>query len=650
MGPKQQGSSREEVGLEQEMPHTMRKQETAAAGKIPELERSAEAVFTLDKANNFLWANPRFYQLLEQPADQLAGTSLFQYLPPDEAEQVRQQLRQAAAGEVVCFETSLAVNNHLIEVSLHLFPLLTDQHITGVYGFAKPLTVQRQSTRQLREREHQLSVILDTVADVTFVLQVELEGRYRFIFANKAFEKTTGLPPEKVVGSYVQDIIPEPSLSLVLEKYQQAISTKQRVSWLETSDYPTGQVTGEVSVTPVLDETGACSQLVGNVHDLTEQKKIEAALQISNERFQYILKATSEAIYDWNIATDSIYWGEGLETLFGYKMEQSSTDFNLWSSGVHPEDAEKVMGGLMRQIHETRQTLWQGQYRFRRKNGTWAVVLDRGYILRDAAGHPLRMIGSMQDITERQEAEERQRLMANKLFKQNADLQQFAYIVSHNLRAPLANAVGYVDLMTRVGKGSEVFDESMKNLQASVEQLDEVLTDVTSVLAVRDKQGGYRPEPVALAAVCRQALFGLEEPLLECGGELICNIPEELLVSGNRAYFHSIFHNLISNAIKYRSDERPLRIEIKAVSTPGEGTTITITDNGSGFDQGKAGEDIFQLYRRFHTNKRGRGIGLFLVKSHVESMGGQITVRSQVNQGTQFILYFSRHADENLPD
>ncbi|ALD21224.1 PAS domain S-box protein [Hymenobacter sp. DG25A] len=628
----------------------MTKQDPSSAGQFFDFESSAEAVFALDKAGNFQWASSRFSRLLEQPAGQLTGTSLFRYLPPAEVEQAQQQVQRAAAGEIVCYEAGLVVNNRFLMVSLHLFPQLADHQITGVYGFAKPLTAHQQTTHKLREREHQLSVIFDTMADVTFVLNVEPQGRYRFTFVNKAFQKTTGLPPEKVVGSYVHDIIPEPSLSLVLEKYKQSVTTLQRVSWLETSDYPTGQVTGEVSVTPVLDERGSCSQLVGIVHDLTEQKKVEAALQLSNERFQYVLMATSEAIYDWDIDTGYIYWGEGLETLFGYKLDENPTNFNLWSASVHPDDVEPVLGGLMQEVNETTHTLWQGEYRFRRENGTWAVVFDRGYIVRDADGRPLRMIGSMQDVTERREAEERQRLMADKLLKQNTDLQQFAYIVSHNLRAPLANAMGYVDLMSRVDKGSEVFEASMKNMQASVQQLDEMLADVTRILAVRDKQGGYRPEPVALAAVCRQALFGLEEPLLECGGELICHIPPELVVPGSRAYFHSIFQNLISNAIKYRSDERPLRIEIKAEHTPGEGTTIIITDNGSGFDMEKAGEDIFQLYRRFHTSKRGRGIGLFLVKSHVQSMGGQITVRSQISQGTQFILNFNRHADENLPD
>jgi signal transduction histidine kinase len=195
-----------------------------------------------------------------------------------------------------------------------------------------------------------------------------------------------------------------------------------------------------------------------------------------------------------------------------------------------------------------------------------------------------------------------------------------------------------------------VFGQSVQNLRTSLLQLDQVLTDVNDILSLRDAQGGYRPEPVAIAAVCREALLSLQESLRACGGELHSDIPEALRVYGSRAYFHSIFYNLVSNAIKYRSDERPLRIDITATVGPNADTTITVRDNGLGISQEKGSEEMFQLYRRFHTQKAGRGVGLYLVKAHMQAMGGQIIVRSQVNEGTEFILYFRHRADENLPD
>lgn len=500
----------------------------------------------------------------------------------------------------------------------------------------------------LAEREHQLTVLIDAIADVTFVLNVETGGRYRFAFANKAFERTTGLPVAQVVGRYVEDIIPEPSLSLVLGKYREAMTTMQRVMWQETTDYPTGQVTGEVSVTPVLDEQGYCCQLVGVVHDLTKEKHVEKALRLSNERFAYALKATTDAIYDWTIGDDTLYWGEGFEKLFGHHLTENPTPFSKWANYVHPDDSPRVVAGLRHAAFETTHLFWQEEYRFQRADGSWAEVFDRGYLMRDAAGQAWRMIGAMQDITARKRAERQQQLLAEKLIGQNADLQQFTYIVSHNLRAPLANALGFSDLLGRVDKDSEVFDVSLRSLRASLRLLDEVLTDVNDILSVRDEQAGYRPEPVALAAVCQQALLSLQETLQATGGQLHCQIAEELRVVGSRAYFHSVFHNLISNAIKYRADARPLRVDIVATATAA-GLTILVRDNGSGFDRERAGDSVFQLYRRFHVGQSGRGIGLYLVRAHTEAMGGQVAVTSRPDEGTEFTLYFRHYADENLP-
>jgi PAS domain S-box-containing protein len=494
--------------------------------------------------------------------------------------------------------------------------------------------------KALQEREHLLSVIFNTIADVTFVLSVETDGRYRFVFANKAFEKTTGLSPEKVIGRYVNEVIPEPSLSLVLTKYLEAIATRERVVWQETSEYPFGQVMGEVSVVPVFDDDGHCRQLVGVVHDLTKQKQVEGDLRRSNVRFAYALKATNDAIYEWNIADDTLYWGEGFEDLFGYQLAQNPTSFGKWADHVHPDDSQRAVIGLRRTAQETSDLFWQEEYQFCRADGTWAVVIDRGYILRDAAGQAVRMIGAMQDVSARKQAEAQQQRLTEMLVRQNADLRQFTYIVSHNLRAPLANALGFADLMPRLDKDSENFDKSLQHLQASLKQLDQVLTDVTDILSLRDAQDGYRPEAVPLRAVCEQALMDLRTMLEACGGELYNAIPPALRVHGSRAYFHSIFHNLISNAIKYRSDARPLRVVIEATLEENGETTLRIGDNGSGFDAEKAGDEVFQLYRRFHSSHTGRGIGLYLVKNHVEAMGGHIAVQSRMNEGTHFTLSF----------
>ena len=615
--------------------------------------QSADAAFQLDAAGLIRQANEQFAGLLGQPLAALPGTALLGYLSPDEASHLTPLLERAAAGELVrCVVLLPAITGvEPVGLGLALLPLLAESGgSNGVWGLVRPMVTpiprDEGALMDLVEREQQLSLFFNSMADVTFVLDVEDRGRYRFTFANKAFKKTTGLEPQQVVGRYVEDVIPEPSLSLALEKYGRAVATGEQVKWQQTTDYPTGRITGEVCIMPVRDARGR-QQLVGIIHDLTKEKETEDHLRRSNERFSYALKATTDAIYEWDVRPDTLYWGEGFEDLFGYRLAKNPIPFAEWARYVHPAESARVVQGLRQKMFETTEHYWQEEYRFRRADGSWAFVFDRGYLLRDEGGQPVRMIGAMQDITARQLAAAEQKRLNEQLTKQNADLQQFAYIVSHNLRAPLANALGFSGLLARVDKYSEVFDTSLDNLHTSLRQLDQVLTDVNDVLSLRDEQDGYHPEPVPVAEVCRQATESLRETLHATGGEIDNMLPDDLRIPGGRAYFHSIFHNLLSNAIKYRAEGRPLRITVSATIADGA-AVLAVADNGSGFDQTRIGDEIFHLYRRFHSHQSGRGIGLYLVRAHTEAMGGQVAVRSQPNGGTTFTLSFRLPADENL--
>ncbi|GAA4431527.1 hypothetical protein GCM10023188_19160 [Pontibacter saemangeumensis] len=401
---------------------------------------------------------------------------------------------------------------------LEIYPIVdNDQTVYLVLALAVPggmdfpdTALSARPARPAPTAHQSLEVIFDSLANVLFVLEIEAPGLYRFSFANRAFQVTTGLPVERVIGSYVHDIIPEPSLALVREKYREAIQTKEQVSWQEVSDYPTGQKTGEVSVVPVLDDQGNCLRLVGMVHDITEHK----------------------------------------------------------------------------------------------------------------------------------EAEAKQHRLAQDLYRHNRDLRQFTYIVSHNLRAPVANLLGLVRHLPKVEPGTDLFQQYTTYLTTSVEKLDAVLTDINMVLSIRDRQRLADPEPIALADVCRQAGQDLATELAACGGRLSVQIDPGFTVRASQAYLYSIFHNLISNAIKYRSSERALQINVTSYRTAELEKVMQFSDNGSGFDMNRFGNDVFKLYKRFHGSGEGRGIGLFLVKTHVEAIGGYIKVQSEPSAGTTFTIHF----------
>jgi signal transduction histidine kinase len=145
-----------------------------------------------------------------------------------------------------------------------------------------------------------------------------------------------------------------------------------------------------------------------------------------------------------------------------------------------------------------------------------------------------------------------------------------------------------------------------------------------------------------LVEVVEQAMQHWAPALASCGGHVTLDVAEGLLVHGTRAYVYSLFDNLLSNALKYRAPERALHITIACAAGAHGGASISFADNGSGFDQVKAGAKLFKLYQRFHGGQQGRGLGLFLVKTHVEAMGGSIEVNSQVGVGTRFIIQLNQ--------
>ena len=152
------------------------------------------------------------------------------------------------------------------------------------------------------------------------------------------------------------------------------------------------------------------------ISDVTERRKAEEALQQSEERFKLMAWATKDAVWDWDLRTNQIWWGEGLQKIFHYSSEMTQTDVRWWSEHIHPEDLIKVTRAIDQAL-EGGMEFWSKEYRFQRKDGTYADIMDRGYVLRDEMGKPYRMVGAMMDITER-------KFMELKLVESNQQMKQ----------------------------------------------------------------------------------------------------------------------------------------------------------------------------------------------------------------------------------
>jgi len=230
------------------------------------------------KDYHFLKVNAALCQMVGYSEASLLQMSFADITHPDDLRADEELAKRLFNGEIPFYtmrKRYVRKNGEIIWISLTA-SLIHDREGEPIYGLGmmKDITEVQRAENALRESEQHLVSIYDTVEDAIFHLAVEPEGQFRFISVNAAFLKVTGLSREKVIGKTVNEVIPEPSLTMVLGKYRQAIEENTVVHWEETSDYPTGRLTGEISIAPVLDNSGTCTHLVGSGHDITEVKRV----------------------------------------------------------------------------------------------------------------------------------------------------------------------------------------------------------------------------------------------------------------------------------------------------------------------------------------------------------------------------------------
>ncbi len=169
-----------------------------------------------------------------------------------------------------------------------------------------------------------------------------------------------------------------------------------------------------MSSAPVRDSEGNVVAAVAIVVDVTEQRKAERAVRTTDERFKFVAKATNDVIWDWDIRTNSLVWNDSVESVFGHKQNRIYPEIRWWHEHLHPQDRDRVIAGIHAVI-DGGGSSWSDQYRYRRRDGTYANVMDRGYIARDSTGAAVRMIGAMTDVTERSRSEAAIRFQAQLL-------------------------------------------------------------------------------------------------------------------------------------------------------------------------------------------------------------------------------------------
>ncbi len=298
-----------------------------------------------------------------------------------------------------------------LPVEIGLSPIET---ISGrrVLASVVDITERKQAEAALRRSEEQLELVTNAMPALLFYL--DADQRYRSV--NDAFRHWFGVSREQVLGRTVREFVGDAAWSVIGPQLARAYRG-ETVEYEAQVTYPCGTSRWIHPVyTPHRDASGTVLGMVVLINDVTANKQAEAKLLESEERLRLANLATNEAIWDWDVASDTVVWNQNTDTLFGWsEAVHSPRTAAWWVERVHPDDRTRVVDHFFAAVNEPGVSAWSDEYRFQKSDGTYAHVLDRGCALRDTAGKAVRMLGTMLDITERKRAEEALRVSEERL-------------------------------------------------------------------------------------------------------------------------------------------------------------------------------------------------------------------------------------------
>ncbi|PAU92743.1 hypothetical protein CK503_15375 [Aliifodinibius salipaludis] len=267
---------------------------------------------------------------------------------------------------------------------------------------ANDITDRLETEKKLALSEKRFRSLVQEGSDLIAIL--DPEGNYKYVAPTS--NAILGIPPEEFIGTNVLDYIHENDQQRVAN----ALESLEQQKRVELAPFQFKNSAGkwrwiESIVTNMLDNP-AVNGFVANSRDVTERIEREKKMRENLELYEYVTKATDDVVYDWDLKEDILYWDDSYHDKFIYDIEEGTYSIDYWAQNVHPEDLPDAKKSLSDILHSSK-SKWEQEYRFKKQDGSYATVFERGFIIRDENGDAIRMIGSLQDITERKEYEEK---------------------------------------------------------------------------------------------------------------------------------------------------------------------------------------------------------------------------------------------------
>ncbi len=372
--------------------------------------------------------------------------------------------------------------------------------------------------------------------------------------------------------------------------------------------------------------------------EIENRKAAEFEAKHHEEKLKLAIRSANIGLWDWDLKTKDVSLSKEWCNLLGVENSELPSNMDLFDL-IHAEDLERtrlafndnLQGKKKREMH---------QVRLLRPDGTSIYVLISFRAINNEMGVPQKLFGVVINIDEIKNKEYELLKISEELMQSNNELKKFAYITSHNLRGPIVNINSLMSMIQKENLNAEN-SVIVDKIESSVNRLNNTLNDLIEIVS-HQKPEARNFTNINFEQEVKGVMQSIEFQIVQSGAQINAEF-EVTHIFYPKEYIDSILLNMFTNAIKYRSEDRPLIINLRTYEDE-KSVYLTIKDNGKGIDLKKNASKIFGLYQRFHENTEGKGIGLFIIKSHIESLRGTINVDSTLNVGTVFTISFPKSA------
>ncbi len=545
-------------------------------------------------------------------------------------------------GEVVRFTDYFAPLAKWFEIYAHPTP-------DGLAVYFRDVTLQRAQDEQLRLLEKAVSHLNDIVIITAGDAIAEPDGP-KVVYANAAFTRNTGYSCDELVGKTPRMLQGPKTQRPHLDAMRKAIEAWQPhrtelINYTKSGD----EIWLEIEIVPVADEKGHFTHWVSVQRDITERKRAETAQRLTDARFETISRAVNNAVWEWDLKTDQIWWADALKINFGHDPATMERSLREWKNLLHPDDRARVIANLEATMVAD-QNAWEDEYRFARANGTFAIVVDRGCVIRDSAGNAIRMIGALMDVTERRELDLRlahaQKLEA---------LGKLTGGIAHDFNNLLTIIIGNTDILAqRLEARTDLHSLASLSLAAA-----ERGSELTARLLAIGRRQPLSPKPVDVGLLTKRLKSLLLRTLPESVALNITAASDRCVAHLDAGQLETAMLNLVINARDAMPKGGLLTVLTELVwletdpedvddNPAGHFVAVSVIDTGAGMDD----ETAKRAFEPFFTTKdaaAGNGLGLSMVYGFVKQSSGRIKIATSRGTGSTVSMYFPMVADAARP-